>query len=153
MQQSGAGVTGYTFEELEVGLAAHFAKTITEADLANFAGVSSDFNPLHMDDAFASQSRFQGRIAHGMLSGAYISAVLGMQLPGPGAIYLDQTLTFRAPVRIGDRLVVRVEVTERRPDKNIVHCATDCLVRGAPVVTGRAVLKVPSRPFDPAVEA
>lgn len=137
--------TGYCFEELEIGMEARFSKTVTEADIANFAGVSSDFNPLHMDEVFAGETRFGGRIAHGMLSGAYLSAVLGMQLPGPGAIYLDQSLRFRAPVRIGDRVVSRVEVRELMPEKNIVTCRTECLVGERPVITGEAVLMVPSR--------
>ena len=135
---------GYRFEELEVGMADGFSKTVTEADIVNFAGVSGDFNPLHIDETFASQTRFKTRIAHGMLSGAYVSAVLGMQLPGPGAIYLEQTLSFKAPVRIGDRVVARVEITEMFPEKRIVNCKTECLVDDKPVVTGHAVLMVPS---------
>ncbi|MDN3516241.1 MaoC family dehydratase [Aquisalimonas lutea] len=136
---------GYCFEDLEVGMEAGFSKTVTEADLANFAGVSSDFNPLHMDETFAADTRFGGRIAHGMLSGAYLSAVLGMHLPGPGAVYLEQSLRFRAPVRIGDRVVSRVEVRELMPEKNIVTCRTEALVGDKAVVTGEAVLMVPSR--------
>ncbi|WP_290651329.1 MaoC family dehydratase [Aquisalimonas sp.] len=136
---------GYRFETLEVGMQATFRKTITEADIVNFAGVSSDFNPIHVDEEFASQTQFKGRIAHGMLSAAYISAVLGMQSPGPGAIYLDQSLSFRGSVRIGDSLLVRVELIDLRPDKNIVTFSTSCLVKGKPVVTGEAVVMVPSQ--------
>ncbi|QIT57336.1 MaoC family dehydratase [Aquisalimonas sp. 2447] len=126
-------------------MSASFGKTVTEADLANFAGVSTDFNPVHMDEEFAAGTRFQGRIAHGLLSGAYISAVLGMQLPGPGAIYLEQSFRFRAPVRIGDRVVSRAEVTELMPEKHIVTLRTECRVADKRVVTGEATLMVPSR--------
>ncbi len=136
---------GYCFEELEVGMTASFGKTVTEADLANFAGVSTDFNPLHMDAEFAADTRFKQRIAHGMLGGSYLSAVLGMQLPGPGAIYLEQSLRFRAPVHIGDRLVSRVEVTELMPEKNIATFRTECLVGTKRVISGEAVLMVPPR--------
>lgn len=126
-------------------MTASFAKTVTEADLANFAGVSTDFNPLHMDEEFAAGTRFKGRIAHGMLSGAYLSAILGMQLPGPGAVYLEQSIRFRAPVRIGDRLRSRVEVTELMPEKNIATFRTECLVGNKRVVSGEATLLVPSK--------
>lgn len=136
---------GYRFEDLELGMHASFTKTVTEADIVNFAGVSSDFNPLHLDETYASTTRFGGRIAHGMLSGAYLSAVMGMKLPGPGAVYLNQTLSFKAPVRIGDRVIARVEITGLRPEKNIVTCATDCFVDETLVAKGEAVLLVPSR--------
>lgn len=136
---------GYRFEDLELGMHASFSKTVTEADLVNFAGVSSDFNPLHLDETYAGTTRFGTRIAHGMLSGAYLSAVMGMKLPGPGAIYLNQTLSFKAPVRIGDRVIARVEITGLRPEKNIVTCATTCYVDDNPVTAGEAVLMVPSR--------
>lgn len=126
-------------------MTASFAKTVTEADLANFAGVSTDFNPLHMDEEFAAGTRFKGRIAHGMLSGAYLSAILGMQLPGPGAVYLEQSIRFRAPVRIGDRLRSRVEVTALMPEKNIATFRTECLVGNKRVVSGEATLLVPSK--------
>ena len=93
---------GYTIEDLTVGMEATFAKVISDEDIENFAQVSGDNNPVHLDDAYASQTRFGGRIAHGMLSASLISAVIGTRLPGPGAIYMSQSLRFRAPVKPGD---------------------------------------------------
>ena len=94
---------GYDIEDLEVGMSASFAKTITEADIVMFAGVSGDMNPVHLDAEYAEKTVFKGRIAHGMLSAAFISTVLGTKLPGPGTVYLAQSLKFKAPVRIGDK--------------------------------------------------
>ena len=131
------------FEELEVGQAAELAKTVTEADVVLFAGVTGDFNPVHMDAVAAEASRFGGRIAHGMLSAAFISTVLGMKLPGPGTIYLSQSLRFTAPVRIGETVTARVEVAELLP-KRRVRLATMVTTRdGTTAVEGEAVVWVP----------
>ena len=94
-----ASAGGYFIEDLTVGQTESFAKTVTDADITLYAGISGDTNPVHLDDEFAAESMFKGRIAHGMLSAAFISAVLGARMPGPGAIYLSQTLRFKAPVR------------------------------------------------------
>jgi 3-hydroxybutyryl-CoA dehydratase len=119
---------------------------VTEATIAAFADLSGDRNPVHLDAAYAATTMFKERIAHGMLSAAYISAVFGMKLPGPGAIYISQTLNFKAPVRIGDEVVTTVKVVELVPEKKRArfHCA--CTVNGKPVVEGEAVLMVPARP-------
>ena len=93
---------GYYFQDLEVGTTDVYAKTVTDADITLFAGISGDTNPVHLDDEFAAASRFGTRIAHGMLSASYISTVLGTKLPGPGCIYMGQNLKFMAPVRVGD---------------------------------------------------
>jgi len=93
---------GYYIEELEVGMTASFSKTVTEADITLFAGVSGDTNPVHLDKEFAEQTMFKERIAHGMLSASFLSTVFGTKLPGPGAIYMNQSLNFKAPVCIGD---------------------------------------------------
>ena len=129
--------------EFEVGEKARLSKTVTESDVAGMAEVTGDFNPLHVDTAFASRTRFKGRIAHGVLSAGLISAVLGMRLPGPGAIYLSQTLNFLYPVRIGDTLTAEVEVTKWRADKCIIYLDTRCFNQdGRDVVEGEAVLLV-----------
>ncbi|MCP1673051.1 3-hydroxybutyryl-CoA dehydratase [Natronocella acetinitrilica] len=143
--------TGYTFEQLEVGLSASRGRTVTEADVVAFAGMSGDYNPMHVDEEFASSTRFQGRIGHGMFTASLLSAVLGMDLPGPGAIYVHQTLHFKAPVRIGDTVTARVVVRELKTHKHMVVFDTTCLVRGAPVLTGEAVMMVPPRETAPAV--
>ncbi|HEY7670515.1 MAG TPA: MaoC family dehydratase [Hyphomicrobium sp.] len=142
----GAAAKGVYFEDLSVGQEASFSNTVTEATIAAFADLSGDRNPVHLDAAYAATTMFKERIAHGMLSAAYISAVFGMKLPGPGAIYISQTLNFKAPVRIGDEVVTTVKVVELVPEKKRArfHCA--CTVNGKPVVEGEAVLMVPARP-------
>ena len=130
-------------DELQVGQAAEMAKTVTEADIAMFAGVTGDFNPVHVDAVAAAQSRFGERIAHGMLSAGFISAVIAMRLPGPGSIYLSQTLRFTKPVRIGDTVTTRVEVVEVVAPKRRLRLATVCRNQnGETVVEGEAVVLV-----------
>lgn len=125
----------------QIGQRASFTKTVTEADVSTFAGLIGDFNPLHVDAEYASRSRFGQRVAHGMLTGGLISAVLGNKLPGPGAIYLSQQIEFLAPVFIGDTITATVEVSAWRPDKRIITLKTDCYKQdGKQVVTGKAVL-------------
>jgi len=138
-------MAGYCLEDLTVGQSAERAHVVSEADITAFAEVSGDFNPVHMDEAFAATTRFEGRIAHGMLSATYISAVLGETLPGHGAIYISQTLSFRRPVRIGDEVTARVTVTALDADKARVSLDTICLVGGKAVIEGQAVLMVPRR--------
>jgi 3-hydroxybutyryl-CoA dehydratase len=129
--------------DLTVGQRATFAKTITQADIEAFAGVTGDRNPLHLDEAFARRSRFGRPIAHGVLVAGVISAALGMVLPGPGAIYLSQTLKFLRPVFPGDTVTATVEVTAYREAKGIVTLRTACTNQaGDPVVDGEAVLLV-----------
>jgi len=130
-------------DELQVGQAAEMAKTVTEADIALFARVTGDFNPVHVDAVAAAQSRFGERIAHGMLSAGFISAVIAMRLPGPGSIYLSQTLRFTKPVRIGDTVTTRVEVVEVVAPKRRLRLATVCRNQnGETVVEGEAVVLV-----------
>ena len=104
-------LTSYCIEDLAVGMESSLSKTVSEADIVAFAQVSGDKNPVHLDADYAAKTMFKERIAHGMLSAAYISAVFGMQMPGPGAIYMSQTLQFKAPVKIGDTVVTTVKVT------------------------------------------
>lgn len=138
-------LTGYYIEELSVGMSGFFAKTVTEADIVTIAGVSGDYNPLHINEEYALQTRFKGRIAHGMMSAVLISAAIGMKLPGPGAIYVSQSFKFRAPVRIGDTVLARVTVKDIIPERNRVVLATVCTVGETVVVDGEAVMIVPSR--------
>lgn len=135
----------YFFEDLAENMSASFAKTVTEADVVNYAGLSGDFNPVHVNEVFARESQFKGRIAHGMLSAGFISAVLGMHLPGPGAIYVSQSLRFRAPVRIGDTVEATVKVIGLRPDKGLATLETVCRVGDTEVITGEALVMVPKR--------
>lgn len=137
---------GYYIEDLEQGMTAAFGKTVTDADILMFAGVSGDTNPVHLNEEFAQGTAFQGRIAHGMLTASLISTVLGTKLPGPGCIYLSQSLKFLAPVRAGD--TVRAEVSLRTLDKERRRCVFDtvCKVGGNNVLEGEALVMVPRRP-------
>jgi 3-hydroxybutyryl-CoA dehydratase len=135
----------YYFEDLEQGMEASFAKTVSEADIFAFAEVTGDKNPVHLDEKYAAGTLFKQRIAHGMLTAGYISAVFGMELPGPGAIYVSQTLNFRGPVKIGDRVVAKVRVMELYAAKRRARFECICSVDGKPVLEGEAVLMVPSR--------
>ena len=137
---------GLYFDELTVGQSAEMSRVVGAGDLEAFAEVSGDNNPVHLDEAYARETAFGERIAHGMLSGAYISAVLGTKLPGPGAIYLSQSLRFRRPVRIGDLVTARVTVAGLDPDKARVTLTTACEVNGKTVVDGEAVVIAPRRP-------
>lgn len=126
---------------VSIGQRASFTKTITEADISLFAGVTGDLNPLHVDKEFAKRTRFGERIAHGFLTAGLISAVLGTRLPGPGSIYLSQSLTFQKPVKIGDTITAKVEVTAYHKEKRIVTLETKCLNQDSVVVlSGEAVV-------------
>jgi 3-hydroxybutyryl-CoA dehydratase len=136
---------GYFFEDLSFGVEASMAHTVKGQDIDDFARVSGDVNPVHLDEAYAATTPFKRRIAHGILTASYISAVLGTKLPGPGCIYVSQTLTFRAPVHIGDEVIATVRITDLIPEKRraIFHCV--CKVGDKAVLEGEAVLMVPSR--------
>lgn len=142
---------GYYFDELEEGMEASFSKTITESDVGLFAGVTGDFNPVHVNREFARQTRFHDRIAHGMLTAGMISAVLGTRLPGPGAIYLSQNMQFRAPVYLGDTVTANVRVTGLDKARSRVTVATGCSVGERNVLEGEAVLLVDRREAEPNV--
>ncbi len=134
------------FEDLQVGQEASLATTVKESDIAAFAEVSGDKNPVHLDASYAATTMFKERIAHGMLSAAYISAVFGMKLPGPGSVYISQSLAFKAPVKIGDTVTTTVKLVELVPEKKRARFETVCSVGGKPVLTGEAMLMVPARP-------
>jgi 3-hydroxybutyryl-CoA dehydratase len=136
---------GYFLEDLAVGMTAVFAKTVTEADITMFAGISGDTNPVHLDQSFAEQTMFAGRIAHGMLSASFVSTVFGTRLPGPGCIYLSQELRFKAPVKAGDTVEARVTVKEIQQDRKRVVFDTVCSVGDKVVLEGEAKLMVHRR--------
>jgi len=136
---------GYYLEDLSAGMTKIYAKTVTEADIVMFAGISGDTNPVHLDAHFADQTAFKGRIAHGMLSASFISTVLGTRLPGPGCIYMSQTLKFRAPVKAGDTVTARVTVKDVDQQSKRVTLTTVCSVGETVVIDGEALLMVSRR--------
>lgn len=137
---------GLFIEDLELGQTVSVHKTVADRDIQLFAEITGDTNPVHLDDDFARSTAFGGRIAHGMLSAGLISAVIGTHLPGPGAIYLDQQLKFRQPIRPGDEVETRITVTEINLRRRRVTLATDCYVDGKRVTQGEAVVMVDNRP-------
>jgi len=139
-------MTGKTMEELSVGQSARFSKTITEADIYLYAGVSGDFNPAHVNEEFAKKTFFKTRIAHGMLTASFISTIIGTMLPGPGSIYMRQQVNFLAPVKIGDTVTAIVEVAEILSEKKRVRLKTTCVNQeGTTVVDGEALVSPPRK--------
>ena len=135
---------GLTLDQLHVGDEAEWSRTVTETDIALFAAATGDMNPFHMDEEFAKTTVFGGRIAHGMMLAGMISRVLGMQLPGHGTIYASQSLSFRAPVRIGDTVTARVQVAEVLRDQRRVRLSTTCRNQeGTILVEGEAMVSPP----------
>lgn len=134
------------FEDLKIGDFAEYAKTITEADILMFAAVSGDDNPVHINQEYAEQTMFGGRIAHGMLTASLISTVVGTRLPGPGTIYLSQSTRFKAPVKIGQTVTARATVAELDPAKKRVKFVTQCFVAGNVILEGESLVIAPSRP-------
>ncbi|GBF57780.1 (R)-specific enoyl-CoA hydratase [Candidatus Phycosocius bacilliformis] len=137
--------SGFYFEELSIGQVAESARTVTEADILMFGAASGDMNPVHFDAAFAATTRFEERIAHGMLTASHVSALIGMRLPGPGSVYVSQSLQFKRPVKIGATVTTRVEVTALDPAKGFVTLSTTCLIAGKAVLSGEAVVMVAKR--------
>ena len=135
-------------EDIEIGMTRSLQKTITDRDIALFAEVSTDHNPVHLNDDYARDTMFQGRIAHGMLTASLISAVVGEQLPGHGTVYLSQNLRFMAPVRPGDLLEAFVKVSAIDHAKRRVTLETHCMVGNTLVLKGDALVLAPSRKFD-----
>ena len=152
MAPAAENLHGYFLEDLAVGMTALFGKTVTDADLVLFSGVSGDTNPLHLNHEFARRTHFGGPIVHGMLTASLISTVVGTRLPGPGCIYLSQSLRFRAPVRVGDTVEVSATITSIVPEKRRVTLETVCRVNNTVVLDGEALVMVPSRraPRSPA---
>lgn len=136
---------GYYFEDLKIGMNATMSRTITETDLRNFSGVSGDTNPMHLNEEYAKATVFGGCIVHGMLTASLISAAIGTKLPGPGVIYMSQSLKFLAPVRVGDTVYAVVTITDLQAEKKRATLSTQCFVRDTLVIDGEALVKVPAR--------
>ncbi len=137
-------MAGKTIEQIKLGDAAEFSKTVTESDVYLYAGITGDLNPAHINEAYAGNTFFKTRIAHGMLTAGFISNILGMQLPGPGTIYMRQSLSFLAPVRFGDTITARAEVVEVIAEKNRVRLKTTCTNQdGTVVLDGEAMVSPP----------
>ena len=145
MTQTYEAMQGLFLEDLSVGQQAMFGRTVTDADIAAFAGVSGDTNPIHLHDGFAKGTRFGQRIAHGMLGAGYISAVIGTKLPGPGAVYISQTLNFMAPVLVGDTITAIATITAIDDKRRRVTLKTQCLNGDKVVIDGEAIVLVPRR--------
>lgn len=139
---------GFYLEDLSIGQSASYAKTITETDVVLFAGISGDDNPVHINAEYAAETMFKGRIVHGMFSAALISAVLGTRMPGPGAIYVDQQISFKAPVYIGDTVTATATVTDINLERRRVTLETICSVKGKVVAQGVATNMVDRRPVE-----
>lgn len=137
---------GHWFEDLVVGMSASYERIVIDADIRAFASLSGDDNPLHLDAAYAAATPFKERIAHGMLTASYISTVFGTKLPGPGCIYVSQTLSFRGPVKIGDAVAAQVTIQELVPAKRRVMFSCEVTANGKLALAGEAVLMVPGRP-------
>ncbi len=135
---------GYYFEDLAMGMEATYVRRVLEEDVRAFAELTGDTNPIHLDETYAAATMFKGRIAPGSLTAGYISAILGTLLPGPGAIYISQSLNFRRPVRIGDEVLSSVRVLELLPAKKRAILTCHCSVAGKTVLEGEALMLVPS---------
>ena len=136
---------GYYFEDLEEGMEDAFAKTVTDADVITFAGISGDTNPTHLNHEFASETMFEGPVAHGMLTASFISTVIGTKLPGPGCIYVSQNLRFMAPVKVGDTVTATCTISRLIPEKHMIEMETICSVGGKTVLDGQATILVPTK--------
>ncbi len=139
------GLEGFFFEDLSVGMQATFSRTITDTDMRNFSGVSGDTNPMHLNEEYAKSTPFGETIVFGMLTASLISAVIGTKLPGPGCIYMSQTLKFLAPVHVGETVYATCTIKELFPEKTRVLLDTKCYVGDKVVVDGEALIKVPSK--------
>ncbi len=137
---------GLYLEDMKIGLSASIRKTVSDQDIRLFAEITGDTNPVHLDEEFAAQTVFKQRIAHGMFSAGLISAVLGTHLPGPGAIYLEQSLKFRLPIHLGDEVETRVTVTDINERRRRVTLSTECLVDGKRVTQGEALIMIDKKP-------
>ena len=138
-------MTGKTIKQIKLGDTAYFSKTVSESDVYLYAGITGDLNPAHINEAHAKNTFFKTRIAHGMLTAGFISSVLGMQLPGPGTIYMRQSLNFLAPVRFGDTITAKVEVVEVIAEKNRVRLKTTCTNQEGTVVLDGEAMVIPPK--------
>ncbi|WP_147693337.1 MaoC family dehydratase [Vogesella mureinivorans] len=135
-------------EDINIGMSASYSQTITDADVKSFAGISGDNNPVHMSDEYAESSRFKKRIAHGLLSASFFSAIFGTKLPGEGCVYVGQNLKFHKPVYLGDTVTAKVTVTSVDVEKNRVFFLTECFVAESAVISGEAEIYIPKAKKD-----
>ncbi|MDM2776603.1 MaoC family dehydratase [Citrobacter sp. Cpo142] len=135
----------YKIEDISIGMSASYSQTITDADIKSFAGISGDRNPVHLDEKYAESSRFKKRIAHGMISAGFFSALFGTKIPGEGCVYVSQNLKFRKPVYIGDTVVATIEVKSIDINKRRVFFDTYCKVGKSKVITGEAEIYIPEQ--------
>ena len=142
-------LNGYAFEELKIGMSAVYSRTITDTDLRNFSGVSGDTNPMHLNEEYAKTTVFKGCIVHGMLTASLLSTVIGTKLPGPGCLYVSQTLRFKAPVHVGETVYAKATVIELLPEKRRATLHTQCFVKGTVVLDGEAVVQLPRKDSKP----
>lgn len=138
-------IVGYFFEDLNEGMSESTSHTVTAEDVEKFADVTGDTNPVHLNEEYAKTTMFKGRIAHGMFGAGLLSAIFGTKMPGPGCIYVNQNLKFRAPVKLGDTIVSTVTVTSKDAEKKFVNFETVCTVNDKPVIKGDATLMVPTK--------
>lgn len=136
-------LNGYAFEDLKVGMSAVYSRTITDTDLRNFSGVSGDTNPMHLNEEYARSTVFGGCIVHGFLTASLLSTVIGTKLPGPGCLYVSQTLRFKAPVHVGDTVYAKATITALQPEKRRAVLHTQCMVKDTVVLDGEAVVQLP----------
>ena len=136
---------GFFIQDLKVGQEAILSKTITEADITNFSGVTGDNNPVHISDDFASKTIFKKRVAHGFFTASLISTLIATKLPGPGSIYISQTLKFLAPAYIGDNILTRVIIQKIDKEKRRVNLLTECFISDKKILTGEAEILVDSK--------
>ncbi len=132
-----------SFEQIKIDMSVSYSQTITDADVKSFADISSDYNPIHLDDEYASKSRYKKRITHGLISGSFFSGLFGTKLPGPGCVYVQQTFNFKRPVYLGDTVTATAKVTSIDSDKRRVFFDTTCTVKNKVVIDGMAELYVP----------
>ncbi len=135
-------LNGYGFEDLKVGMSAVYSRTITDTDLRNFSGVSGDTNPMHLNEEYARSTVFKGCVVHGMLTASLLSTVIGTKLPGPGCLYVSQTLNFKAPVHVGETVYAKATVSELFPEKYRAKLHTQCFVKDIVVLDGEAIVQL-----------
>jgi 3-hydroxybutyryl-CoA dehydratase len=142
-------ISNFTYDEITIGQSASYTKQVRERDVQMFAEISGDKNPVHLDEEFAAGTQFGERIAHGMLTGAFISAAIAMELPGPGSIYLGQTLRFTRPVKLGDTITVNIEVTAKKDKRQFVTLACEAINQeGKTVASGEAEVMAPKEKLE-----
>lgn len=136
-------LNGYAFDDLKVGMSAIYSRTITDTDLRNFSGVSGDTNPMHLNEEYARTTVFKGCVVHGMLTASLLSTVIGTKLPGPGCLYVSQTLAFKAPVHVGETVYAKATIIELIPQKRRARLYTECRVKDTLVLDGEAIVQLP----------